>query len=274
MILFTKSVNFILPARQRAKIRYNKNKVSKGSEGGNRVFRALREDIQTVFDKDPAARNVVEVLTCYPGLHAIWAHRLAHFLWCHKLKLAGRLLSHVSRFFTGIEIHPGAHIGRRCFIDHGSGVVIGETAELGDDVLLYQGVVLGGTTLEKKKRHPTLGNSVEMGSGAIALGAINIGDGARVGSGSVVIRSVPPGVTVVGIPGRVVTKTERPTMDLQHGRLPDPVAEAIRLVLKDQQKLEERLKKLELAAGLPVSADGPDEARDEIEREFAQGSGI
>jgi serine O-acetyltransferase len=240
------------------------------------VFRTIKEDIQTVFAKDPAARSVLEVLLCYPGLHAIWAHRLAHFLWCHNLKLAGRFLSHVSRFFTGIEIHPGAHIGRRCFIDHGSGVVIGETAELGDDVLLYQGVVLGGTTLEKKKRHPTLGNAVEMGSGAIALGPITIGDGARIGSSSVVIRSVPPGVTVVGIPGRVVTKSEQPHMDLEHGRLPDPVAEAIRLVLNDQQKLEERLKKLELAAGIPVLPvqDGPDEQHREIKREFAQGGGI
>jgi serine O-acetyltransferase len=240
------------------------------------VFGTIREDIRTVFAKDPAARSVLEVLLCYPGLHAVWAHRVAHFLWCHRLKLAGRLLSHVSRFFTGIEIHPGAHIGRRCFIDHGSGVVIGETAEVGDDVLLYQGVVLGGTTLEKKKRHPTLGNDVEMGSGAIALGPITIGDGARIGSSSVVIRSVPPGVTVVGIPGRVVTKTERPHMDLEHGRLPDPVAEAIRLVLNDQQKLEERLRKLETAAGLPVvpGQDGHEEERQEIEREFAQGEGI
>jgi serine O-acetyltransferase len=238
------------------------------------LFRALREDIQTVFAKDPAARSVLEVLLCYPGLHAIWAHRLAHFLWRRKLKLLARLLSHFSRFFTGIEIHPGASIGRRCFIDHGSGVVIGETAELGDDVLLYQGVVLGGTTLEKKKRHPTLGNAVEMGSGAIALGPITIGDGARVGSSSVVIRSVPPGVTVVGIPGRIVTRTERPAMDLEHGRLPDPVAEAIRLVLKDQHQLEERLRKLETAAGLPAPDAGTGELREEIEREFAGGGGI
>jgi serine O-acetyltransferase len=238
------------------------------------VFRALREDIRTVFAKDPAARSVLEVLLCYPGLHAIWAHRLAHFLWCHNLKLAGRLLSHISRFFTGIEIHPGAHIGRRCFIDHGSGVVIGETSEIGDDVLMYTGVVLGGTTLEKKKRHATIGNDVEVGTGAITLGPIIIGDGARIGAGSVVIKSVPPGVTVVGIPGRVVTKTVKPAMDLEHGRLPDPVAEAIRLVLQDQHKLEERLKKLELAAGLPISLNGPDELREEIEREFAQGGGI
>jgi serine O-acetyltransferase len=221
------------------------------------MFTGLREDIRTVFAKDPAARNVLEVLTCYPGLHALWAHRLANFLWRHGLRLPARLVSHLNRFFTNIEIHPGARIGRRFFIDHGAGVVIGETTEIGDDVLLYQGVVLGGTSLEKKKRHPTLGNGVEMGSGAIALGAITIGDGARVGSGSVVIKSVPPGVTVVGIPARVVTKRERPAMDLEHGRLPDPVAEAIRLVLKDQHQLEERLKKLEETAGIAP----PHEAR-------------
>jgi serine O-acetyltransferase len=214
------------------------------------VFKTIKEDIRTAFDKDPAARRVLEVLLCYPGLHALWGHRIAHFLWQHKLRLLARLISHINRFLTGIEIHPGARIGRRCFIDHGAGVVIGETSEIGDDVLLYQGVVLGGTTLEKKKRHPTLGNGVEMGSGSIALGPITIGDGARIGSSSVVIRSVPPGVTVVGIPGRVVTRREKPAMDLEHGKLPDPVAEAIRMVLKDQHHLEERLKRLEDAAGI------------------------
>jgi len=217
------------------------------------VFKTVKEDIQTVFAKDPAARSVLEVLLCYPGLHALWAHRLTHFLWRQNLRLLARFISHINRFFTGIEIHPAARIGRRCFIDHGAGVVIGETSEIGDDVLLYQGVVLGGTTLEKKKRHPTIGKGVEMGSGAIALGPITIGDGARIGSGSVVIRSVPPGVTVVGIPGRVVTKREKPAMDLEHGKLPDPVAEALRLVLKDQHGLEERLKRLENSVGITAS---------------------
>lgn len=217
------------------------------------MLKIIKEDIQTVFEKDPAARSVLEVLICYPGLHALWAHRIAHFLWRHNLRLPARFLSHISRFLTGIEIHPGAEIGRRCFIDHGSGVVIGETTEIGDDVLIYQGVVLGGTTLEKKKRHPTLGNGVEMGAGAIALGPITIGDGARIGSSSVVIKSVPPGVTVVGIPGRVVTKREKPAMDLEHGKLPDPVTEAIRMVLKDQHKLEERIKRLEDSASIPAS---------------------
>jgi len=216
------------------------------------VFNTLREDIKTVFAKDPAARSALEAITCYPGLHALWAHRAAHSLWRHKLYFLARFISHISRFFTGIEIHPGAVIGRRCFIDHGSGVVIGETSEIGDDVLLYQGVVLGGTTLEKKKRHPSLGNRVEMGSGAIALGPITIGDGARIGSSSVVIKSVPPGVTVVGIPGRVVTKREKPAMDLEHGKLPDPVSEAIKGILKDQHRLEERLKQLESSIGADV----------------------
>ena len=168
------------------------------------MFKTLREDIQTVFAKDPAARSVLEVLFCYPGLHALWLHRLAHFLWQHKLRFLARFLSHINRFLTGIEIHPGAKIGRRFFIDHGAGVVIGETAEIGDDVLMYQGAVLGGTTLEKKNRHPTVGNNVVMGTGAIALGAITIGDGARIGSGSVVVKSVPARATVVGIPGRIV----------------------------------------------------------------------
>jgi len=238
------------------------------------MFRTIREDIKTVFRKDPAARSVLEVFFCYPGLHALWLHRIAHFLYRHNLHFCARLLSHINRFLTNIEIHPGARIGRRFFIDHGAGVLIGETAEIGDDVLIYTGVVLGGTTLEKKKRHPTIGNNVEMGSGSIALGTITIGDGARVGAGSVVIRDVPPGVTVVGIPGRVVVKKEKPAMDLEHGKLPDPVAEAIRLVLKDQHLLEERLKRLESASGIPVPPNDLEEARQEIEKEFEQGGGI
>jgi len=211
------------------------------------VFGTLREDIQTVFAKDPAARNTLDVIFCYPGLHALWLHRVAHFLWQHRLQFLARLLSHISRFLTGIEIHPGARIGKRFFIDHGAGVVIGETAEIGDDVLLYQGVVLGGTTLNKGKRHPTVGNNVVMGTGAVALGSIAIGDGVQVGAGSVVLKSVPPGATVVGIPGRITGDHRKPLMDLEHGNLPDPVAEAIRFVLKEQDKLEERLKNLESA---------------------------
>ena len=229
------------------------------------MFKTLREDIQTVFRKDPAARSLLEVILCYPGLHALWAHRLAHFLWQYKLRLLARILSQINRFLTGIEIHPGAQIGRRFFIDHGAGVVIGETTEIGNDVLLYQGVVLGGTTLEKQKRHPTIGNNVEMGTGAIALGSITIGDGARIGSGSVVVKSVPPGATVVGIPGRVVTARQKPPiMDLEHGKLPDPIAEAIRLALKGQDKLEERLKKLESSVGIVAPKDELREKRRKI----------
>ena len=234
------------------------------------MFKTLREDIQTVFTKDPAARSVAEVILCYPGLHALWFHRLAHFLWQHKLKLLARTLSHINRFLTGIEIHPGAKIGRRFFIDHGAGVVIGETSEIGDNVLLYQGVVLGGTTLEKRKRHPTLGNNVEMGSGAIALGPITIGDGARIGSGSVVIKSVPPGATVVGIPGKTVEDRRKPLMDLEHGKLPDPVAEAIKLVLEEQDKLEERLKRLEKSSGIAATKDELKKERKKIERDLTR----
>lgn len=234
------------------------------------MFKTFREDIQTVFTKDPAARSVAEVILCYPGLHALWFHRLAHFLWQHKLKLLARTLSHINRFLTGIEIHPGAKIGRRFFIDHGAGVVIGETSDIGDNVLLYQGVVLGGTTLEKKKRHPTLGNNVEMGSGAIALGPVTIGDGARIGSGSVVIKSVPPGATVVGIPGKTVEDRRKPLMDLEHGKLPDPVAEAIKLVLEEQDKLEERLKRLEKASGITVTKDELKRERKKIERDLTK----
>jgi serine O-acetyltransferase len=234
----------------------------------------LKEDIDTVFDEDPAARSILEVITCYPGLHALWFHRLAHFFWGHRLKLLARLVSNLGRFFTNIEIHPGAKIGRRFFIDHGAGVVIGETAEVGDDVLIYQGVVLGGTSLEKTKRHPTLGNNVVIGTGAVALGAITVGDGARIGSGSVVVQSVPPGVTVVGIPGRVVQNRRESRPDLEHGKLPDPVAEAIRLVLKEQDKLENRLKRVEDLSGLLVPEDELKELRQEVVKEFNQGEGI
>ncbi len=239
------------------------------------MFNTLREDIRTVFAKDPAARSVAEVLVCYPGLHAMWFHRLAHFCWQRRMRFIARYISHWSRFWTGIEIHPGAKIGRRCFIDHGSGVVIGETAEIGDDVLMYQGVVLGGTSLKKEKRHPTVGNGVEIGAGAIALGAITIGDGAKIGSGSVVVKPVPRGATVVGIPGRVVEESHQPPMDLEHGRLPDPVAEAIRLILREEEKLQERLKRLENLSGLiiPVTEELNSEHQ-HVVKDFSQGEGI
>jgi len=238
------------------------------------LFKTLKEDIRTVFAKDPAARSVPEVIFCYPGLHALWFHRVAHFLWRHKFWFLARLTSQIGRFLTNIEIHPGAKIGRRFFIDHGAGVVIGETTEIGDDVLMYQGVVLGGTSLEKKKRHPTLGNNVVMGTGAIALGDITIGDGARVGASSVVVKSVPPGATVVGIPARVVADRHASVPDLQHGELPDPVAEAIRLVLQEQEKLGERLNRLELLSGLVTPKDELRDRRREMVWEFSQGGGV
>lgn len=209
------------------------------------MFRILREDIRTVFARDPAARSLPEVILCYPGLHALTLHRLSHFIWCHRLRLPARMLSHANRFLTGVEIHPGAKIGRRFFLDHGMGVVIGETAEIGDDVLMYQGVVLGGTSLEKKKRHPTIGNNVVIGAAAILLGPITVGKGARVGANSVVVKSVPPEATVVGVPGRIVEDKRLPVIDLEHGRLPDPVNEAIGLVLEKQDKLEKRISQLE-----------------------------
>lgn len=215
----------------------------------------MREDIRAAMERDPAARSAVEVLFLYPGLHALWGHRIAHCFYKHNCYFLARWLSEVNRFFTQIEIHPGATIGRRFFIDHGAGVVIGETSEIGDDVLMYQGVVLGGTTLEKKKRHPTIGNKVVIGSRAIILGAITVGEGARIGSGSVVIKSVPPCATVVGVPGRIVEEHHAARIDLDHDRLPDPVAEAIRLVLAEQDKLDQRIKRLEQASGVTVTDD-------------------
>jgi serine O-acetyltransferase len=234
------------------------------------MCKRIKEDIRTVFKGDPAARSVLEVLTCYPGLHAIWAHRISHFLWHHHMRYLARLLSHWTRFFTAIEIHPGATIGRRFFIDHGSGVVIGETAEIGEDVLLYQGVVLGGTSLNKGKRHPTIGNKVVIGTGAVVLGAIKVGDGAKIGSGSVVIKPVPDGATVVGIPGRVVDEHHKPLLDLEHGNLPDPVADVIKLVLNEQSKLEERLKKIEATSGIEVPRDELKQKIREVMKEFEQ----
>ena len=212
------------------------------------MFGRMREDIQTVFKRDPAARNLYEVIFCYPGLHAIWLHRLAHLLWVNEFISLARFMSHVSRFLTGIEIHPAANIGKRFFIDHGMGVVIGETSKIGDDVLIYQGVVLGGTTRERKKRHPTVGNYVVIGAGATILGPVKIGEGARIGSGSVVVKSVPVGTTVVGIPGKAMVRKKRlvkPLIDLEHGNLPDPVAEAVNILVKRTKALEDRIKELE-----------------------------
>lgn len=207
---------------------------------------SIREDIRTVFEKDPAARSTLEVICCYPGMHAIWMHRIANRLWRHNIHFPARLISHIARVFTGVEIHPGATIGRRVFIDHGSGVVIGETAEVGDDVLIYMGVVLGGTSLSKGKRHPTIGNGVIIGSGAAVLGPIGIGDGARVGAGSVVVRPVPAGATVIGVPGRIAGPDDQRTPGaLEHGDLPDPMLRVVSRLLDRQSRLEERIFELE-----------------------------
>lgn len=242
----------------------------------SRAYFKLQEDIQTVFKKDPAARSVLEVLICYPGLHAIILHRLAHYLWKKGFKFIARLISHISRFLTGIEIHPGAVIGRRFFIDHGMGVVIGETAEIGDDVLLYQGVVLGGVSLEKKKRHPTLGNHVIVGAGATILGAVKIGDNAMIGAGSVVVRDVPSKATAVGVPARIGLGFSPEELDmLQHGKLPDPIAEALKFVVGQQDEFEKRLKKIEEIQGLKIDS-APEEKKkhDDILKVFSEGSGI
>jgi serine O-acetyltransferase len=209
----------------------------------------VREDIQTIYLKDPAARSLFEVLTCYPGLHASWLHRLAHGLWARNHLTLARLVSQLNRAFTGIEIHPGARIGRRFFIDHGAGVVIGETAEIGDDVLMYQGAVLGGTSSERTKRHPTIGNGVVIGANAVVLGNITLGDGAKVGSGSVVVESVPAEATVVGVPGRVTQINgkrlgQQPQDILDHGRLPDPVVQTLKCLVDRVELLEAQVQEL------------------------------
>lgn len=238
------------------------------------MFAGIREDIRTVFAKDPAARSTLEVLVCYPGLHAVWLHRIAHCFWRHKFHFFSRFVSHVNRFLTNIEIHPGAKIGRRFFIDHGAGVLIGETAEVGDDVLMYKGAALAGTSLKKEKRHPTIGNNVVIGTGAVVLGAITVGDGAKIGAGSVVVKPVPAGATVVGVPGRVTEGRQKTLTDLEHGKLPDPVAEAIRLVLRELERLEERINRCEVLTGETYPNEVSRAERLRIVREFDNGGGI
>jgi serine O-acetyltransferase len=211
------------------------------------MFRTIKEQIDTIFREDPAAKSIVEILFCYPGFHAILLHRLAHKLYRSGFPVLARMISQFSRSLTGIEIHPGAKIGRRFFIDHGMGVVIGETAEIGDDVLLYQGVTLGGTGKEKGKRHPTLGNHVVVGTGAKVLGSIRIGDHVKIGAGSVVVHPVPDHSTVVGVPGRVVrVRGEEVTGDnvLEHGRLPDPEGAAIEELARRLERLEQEFQAL------------------------------
>ncbi|HXZ87260.1 MAG TPA: serine O-acetyltransferase, partial [Candidatus Binataceae bacterium] len=206
----------------------------------------MREDIQAVFDRDPAARTTLEVVLTYPGLHAIWFYRVGNWLWRHELKLLGRLVSEFARFITGIEIHPGATIGRRLFIDHGMGVVVGETAEIGDDVLIYQGVTLGGTSLKKEKRHPTIEDQVMISAGAAVIGPVRIGRGSRIGAGAVVVSSAPPYSTIVGIPGKVIEgeSTRQDVATLEHARLPDPVARAINGLVEKINRLGVQLEEI------------------------------
>jgi serine O-acetyltransferase len=202
----------------------------------------MKDDIASVFERDPAARSTFEILVSYPGLHAIWGYRITHWLWTHRVKLVARWLSHVFRFLTGIEIHPGAQIGHKFFIDHGMGVVIGETAEVGENVTLYHGVTLGGTTLQKGKRHPTLEDDVVVGAGAKILGAIVIGSGSRIGANSVVVKEVPPNSVVVGVPGQVVVRSKpRPEIsapDLNHNILPDTIGVTLSALMQRLEKLE------------------------------------
>lgn len=233
------------------------------------MFGRLREDIQSVFDRDPAARSVLEVLTCYPGVHAAFAHRFAHWLWGHRLRWLARVVSHLARMLTGIEIHPGATIGRRFFIDHGMGVVIGETAVIGDDVTLYHGVTLGGTSWNKGKRHPTLGNGVVIGAGAKVLGPITVGEGAKVGSNAVVFKEVPAGATAVGNPARIIDSEQAQKREEKAakmgfsayalaGDIDDPLAKAIHGLLdhavETDRRIELLLAKLD-KAGVSVDDD-------------------
>jgi serine O-acetyltransferase len=206
------------------------------------MFNKIREDIQSVFDRDPAARNVFEVLFCYPGFHALLFYRIGNWFWRHRYYFLGRLTSHIGRFFTGIEIHPGATIGRKFFIDHGMGVVIGETSEIGDNVTLYHGVTLGGTTWKKIKRHPTIGNNVVIGVGAKVLGPIKIGDNSKIGANSVVVNEIPPNSIVVGIPGKVVFRVEGDKrIQMDSAFMPDPQSRAIASLIDRVKKLEEKL---------------------------------
>jgi len=215
------------------------------------MFRQLREEVASVFERDPAARSTWEVLTCYPGLHAVWMHRIAHWFWTHGLRWPGRLTSHLGRWLTGIEIHPGAVVGRRVFIDHGMGVVIGETAEVGDDCTIYQGVTLGGTSLYRgTKRHPTLGKGVVVSAGAKVLGGFTVGDGAKVGSNAVVLKEVPAGATVVGVPGRIVEESAKEKGKAQfaaYGVVPgqeDPYLKTLQSLVDHAQELEQTVSAL------------------------------
>ncbi|MBE9156713.1 serine O-acetyltransferase [Nodosilinea sp. LEGE 06152] len=245
------------------------------------MLKTLLADFHIVFERDPAARNWLEVLTCYPGFHALALHRFSHWLWHLGLPLVPRLISHLARFLTGIEIHPGATIGKAVFIDHGMGVVIGETAIVGDYALIYQGVTLGGTGKEIGKRHPTLGDNVVVGAGAKVLGNIYIGHNVRIGAGSVVLREVPSDCTVVGVPGRVVYRAGERVDPLEHGSLPDSEAQVIRALLDRIELLEKEVQAIGQTRFQPVLV-GAVQAKDSTYcrlqdraiEEFLDGSGI
>ena len=246
------------------------------------VSKTVVEDFRIVFERDPAARNWLEIATCYPGLHALMLHRIAHWIWNMGIPVAPRLVSHLARFFTGIEIHPGATIGRGVFIDHGMGVVIGETAIVGDYALIYQGVTLGGTGKETGKRHPTLGDNVVVGAGAKVLGNIHIGHNVRIGAGSVVLREVPSDCTVVGVPGRIVYRSGERVDPLEHGHLPDSEAQAIRALVDRIEILERQVYQLP-AGPLDPSLTPKEETslaasscrlQDRAIEEFLDGAGI
>jgi serine O-acetyltransferase len=237
------------------------------ADSGPTAWARLREDVQTIFERDPAARSVWEIVLAYPGFHALWIYRTAHWLWSRGLWTGGRFVSHLGRFLTGIEIHPGAKIGRRFFIDHGMAVVIGETAEIGDDVTVYQGVTLGGTSTHRGKRHPTIEDSVTIFSGAKVLGPITVGRHSRIGAGSVLVTSVPAHSTVVGIPGKVVrtgglkhTESGKPVIDLDSADLPDPVSRALGAVLEQVERLEKKVAELS-ARSEPTAEPKPPELR-------------
>lgn len=212
------------------------------------MFDTIKRDIQAVKERDPACRNTLEIILCYPGFHILYFHRVAHWCWIHNLRLLARVISQTGRFLTGIEIHPGAVIGKGFFIDHGMGVVIGETAEVGENVTIYHEVTLGGTSWKKEKRHPTIGNNVVIGAGAKILGPFKVGDNSRIGAGSVVVKEVPPNSVVVGVPGRITYRNgTRITheIDLEQHDLPDPVAKAIECILDRVHQLEHQVATLE-----------------------------
>ncbi|HEY9762152.1 MAG TPA: serine O-acetyltransferase [Trichocoleus sp.] len=246
------------------------------------VLKTLVEDFRIVFERDPAARNWLEVLVCYPGFHALVLHRVSHWLWNVGIPVIPRFISHLARFLTGIEIHPGATIGSGVFIDHGMGVVIGETAIVGDYALIYQGVTLGGTGKESGKRHPTLGDNVVVGAGAKVLGNIQIGHNVRIGAGSVVLREVPSDCTVVGVPGRIVFRSGERVDPLEHGRLPDSEAQVIRALVDRIEALEQQIGEIQTPSDQPVLVAASLERsyattcriKDRAIEEFIDGSGI